>query len=365
MSDRIYGFDIIRLVFFHAIFIFHLSLMMFYTTEIASSRFSSFSYAFEAYARTFSSGGFVVIFLTCLLMGFSESRILSKLKLFGFMIAAWLIFQLILAPAYNSPVGWDVYPLILFTVSICLVLKLISDRLVYLLSIAGFVMLWIPFWEFRSLVMPMSEPLQNILGFADCNLKEADEWPILPWAGICWMSYGVGLKVGKMWKTKPISLRLSLIELIIWISLLALSSVNYGPMYRVSLGNEFSCAMYRFPPLVFWSHFIWPLFFIRISLDVRVQDYLSRLSISKAISSLTMSRCFWLSYFVAYIYTFILGELYQYGVKISYDSIYYSLPLILLLGFSLSELTANFLERVGRKLLKNYGKKKADHQILI
>ena len=267
------------------------------------------------------------------------------------MIFAWLIFQLILAPAYDSPVGWDVYPLILFSIGICLFCRLISDKLVYLMSLIGFCMMWIPFWEYRSKVLPMSEPLQNILGFVDCNLKEADEWPILPWAGICWLSYGIGLKVGQIWKKNPAMLKISALEITGWVSLLALSTNNYGAMYRVSLGNEFSCAMYRFPPIVFWSHFIWPLFLLRLSLDVRVQHYLSRLSISQAISSLTMSRNFWLSYFVNYVLTFIYGEIYQYSTAVRYESMYITIPFFALFGFIFAEFVANRLEKYSKGLI--------------
>ena len=202
MKERIYGFDIVRLVFFIAIYIFHLSLALFYTTEIASSRFSTVSYAAEALCSNIFFGRIYNNLSNSHVNGFLRFRHTKKLKIFSFMIFAWLIFQLILAPAYDSPVGWDVYPLILFSIGICLFCRIISDKLVYLMSLIGFCMMWIPFWEYRSKVLPMSEPLQNILGFVDCNLKEADEWPILPWAGICWLSYGIGLKVGQIWKKK-------------------------------------------------------------------------------------------------------------------------------------------------------------------
>ena len=179
MKQRVYGFDLIRAMFF-AIYIFHVSLMMFYSTEIAVSSFSKVALFLENYARTFSVSGFTVIFLTCLLMGFSNSNVGAKLKLFSFMFFAWMIFQKILSPAYDAAFGWDVYPLILFSIGICLFLRTISNKLIYILSFVGFIMLWIPFWEYRQSVLPMSESWQNILGFTDCSIKEADEWPIFP-----------------------------------------------------------------------------------------------------------------------------------------------------------------------------------------
>ena len=116
MKQRVYGFDLIRAISFFAIYIFHVSLMMFYSTEIAVSSFSKVALFLENYARTFSVSGFTVIFLTCLLMGFSNSNVGAKLKLFSFMFFAWMIFQKILSPAYDAAFGWDVYPLILFSI---------------------------------------------------------------------------------------------------------------------------------------------------------------------------------------------------------------------------------------------------------
>ena len=93
MKQRVYGFDLIRAISFFAIYIFHVSLMMFYSTEIAVSSFSKVALFLENYARTFSVSGFTIIFLTCLLMGFSNSNVGAKLKLFSFMFFAWMIFQ--------------------------------------------------------------------------------------------------------------------------------------------------------------------------------------------------------------------------------------------------------------------------------
>ena len=267
LNKRIYGFDIIRSASFFAIYIFHLSITTFNTPEVAASHFSKVAYVMEAYARTFSISGFTIIFLTCFLMAFRESKLKTRLRLFIFMFLGWIVFQKINIPAYDAKFGWDIYPLILFSIGICLFLRPISHKLIYLLSFLGFAMLFVPFWELGEYLPSMNLSWQNILGFADCNVLEVDEWPIFPWAGICWLAYGLGMKSSGKWKNSPSSLRVSNIEAVLWFVILFASKNLYGPMYNVSLGYDFSCSMYRFPPMVFWAHFVWPLFFIRISLD--------------------------------------------------------------------------------------------------
>lgn len=346
MENRIYGFDIIRTVSFFAIYIFHLSITTFNTPEITASYFSSVAYVLEAYARTFSVSGFTIIFLTCFLMAFRDTKIKTRLRLFVFMFLAWVLFQILITPAYDAKFGWDVYPLILFSISICLFLRLISHRLIYLLSALGFFMLFIPFWELREYMPTMNQSWQNILGFADCNKLEVDEWPILPWAGICWLAYGIGMKTSSKWKNSSSDLKVSKIEAIMWLSIFLVSKNFYGPMYNVSLGYDFSCSMYRFPPAVFWAHFVWPLFFIRISLDDRVQKYLSSLYSPRVISNFTMNQHFWLSYFLNFIVCFYLGHFYRYYLGKDGANIYWLVPLCFSIGFPLSETMAFLTKKI-------------------
>ena len=124
MNKRIYGFDIIRSASFFAIYIFHLSITTFNTPEVAASHFSKVAYVMEAYARTFSISGFTIIFLTCFLMAFRESKLKTRLRLFIFMFLGWIVFQKINIPAYDAKFGWDIYPLILFSIGICLLRSL-------------------------------------------------------------------------------------------------------------------------------------------------------------------------------------------------------------------------------------------------
>ena len=165
------------------------------------------------------------------------------------------------------------------------------------------------------------------------------------------MSYGIGLKLGAIWKSQPTKLRISLAEAMGWGGLLYMSTKFYGPMYHVSLGSEFSCMMYRFLPVVFWSHFIWPLFFIRLSLDVRIQHYLASLSFPSFISSLTMSKHFWISYFTNYIFCFFYAKSYHYLLNINANNISWLIPAIGLLGFPFSECVAHYISKAKTKIL--------------
>lgn len=346
MEKRIYGFDIIRTLSFFAIYIFHLSITTFNTPEVAASYFSKVAYIMEAYARTFSVSGFTIIFLTCFLMAFSQTPLKLRLRIFGFMFLGWIVFQLLVGSSYQTIISWDVYPLILFSIGICLICRSFSDRLVYALSVIGFIMLFIPFWKFRDLLPAMSLSTQNILGFADCNNLEVDEWPILPWAGICWLAYGIGMKTFEKKSISVDSLRVETTELAVWACLLCVSLAYYGDMYNVSLGYKFSCSMFRFPPTVFWAHFIWPLFFMRIALDPRFQNYLSKLSVPKFLGKLTMNRHFWLSYFINFVTCSALGEFYKYELSLDGANVYWLVPLCYSIGFPLSESLAFLLEKL-------------------
>ncbi|HRO67654.1 MAG TPA: hypothetical protein PL182_08835, partial [Pseudobdellovibrionaceae bacterium] len=85
-------------------------------------------------------------------------------------------------------------------------------------------------------------------------------------------------------------------ELAAWAVLLGVSVPFWGAFYGVPIGPNFYCHTLRQPPLIFWAHFIWVLFAMRLSLVTAVNDRLGRLGFVRWISNLQWNRHFGLTY---------------------------------------------------------------------
>ncbi len=308
MSERLHGLDYIRLVSFFAIATFHVSLIHYYTPAIDIAEQSVVIKATEQISRLLAFSGFTICFLSSLLTAFSGSSLKKRIRLFAFLIVGWATFSALMSTPEETWLVWDIYPLIFTGIMLCSIIQLRSEKLLRFFGVLGFCMLWIPFWDFREIV-PLTGDLKIMFGFGQCP-TDVVEWPVFPWIGLVFFGYWVGNELRHRWTEGDRDFfRMSKKETIFWAAALGASMLDVGNFYGIRLGQAFTCEAYRQPPLAWWSHFIWPLFFIRASFEPRVQSALARLPLSRFISGLAVSRKFWLVYFVNYVFCYVIDML--------------------------------------------------------
>jgi hypothetical protein len=306
-QNRIHGLDAIRLVSFFAIATFHISLIHYFQTDIVIANESIIIRIVEQIARALAFSGFTIAFLTSLLTAISSSSALNRVRLFSFLVFGWFVFSALMNKPDDMFLVWDIYPLLFSGILIATIVEIYFPRFVYALGIIGFSMLWIPFWDFMQLTDPDVSEVWIVFGLASCEVG-AIEWPILPWIGLPWFGYACGLAIKKFSLTGRLSeTNFTKKESMFWLVVLCTSIFGFGGFYKIKLGSAFSCEAYRQSPFVWWAHFIWVLFFIRLSFDTRIQARLASLKLFRFVSNLAISRKFWLAYFLNYLLAFTLS----------------------------------------------------------
>ncbi len=311
-GERILGWDLIRLVSFMAIAVFHISVIHFHTNELALSDRSTFIYVVETLARSISFSGFTVLFLSSVLTGFSGSSLVKRLRLFAFLFVGWLLLCYLIRARYSMLTTWDIYLLIISGVFVASLAELIGPRAIRGLALCGFVMLWVPVWDLGDYVensFGMPPMWQSVLGFANCSISFS-EWPLLPWVGMIWFGYGAGVELKAMMVAgRERELDFNRTEAVVWLAMLGASIPQWGAFFNIGLVDFFRCDAYKQPPVVFWSHLIWPIFLMRLSLDSSVRGWLNRRRIVHWVASLAISRSFWLAYAMHYVLALFLSFL--------------------------------------------------------
>lgn len=291
--NRILGWDIIRLFSFIAIAYFHFLYICWYQLEEPAKSYSLLFYYLSQYSRLISFSGFSILLLSSILWGFKNK--LPSNKFYVFLIIASLGLSYLTSDT-DFELSWDIYFLLIIGF---ISLKLIKNKI--LLGVLGIFFLWIPFWKLRSiLVLPN---WLNEIVFGICETDNGD-WPILPWIGLIWFGYFLGEFIKKYY------LFLNTIkkyELAVWLIILTISILQFGPYYRTKIGPGFACDMFTQPPHVFWSHIVWVLFLMRLSLLSSIQNKFARNKIGIFISNLMISKKFW----AAYVIHFIVIQIYN------------------------------------------------------
>jgi len=306
-ENRIHGLDAIRLISFFAIATFHISLIHYFETDIAVANESIIIRIVEQIARALAFSGFTIVFLTSLLTSISSSSKLNRIRLFSFLIFGWFVFSALMSKPHDSFLIWDIYPLLFTGILTATVVEAYAPRLIPILGIIGFCMLWIPFWDLMQFDYRDVSDVWIVFGLAPCDIGGI-EWPILPWIGLPWFGYACGLFLKNYTSTDRLSeLNLKKKEALFWLAVLIVSSFGFGSFYSIKLGSHFSCEAYRQSPFIWWAHFSWVLFFIRLSFDARVQAKLASLKLFRSISNLAISRKFWLAYFLNYLLAYTLS----------------------------------------------------------
>jgi hypothetical protein len=297
-KERLIALDLLRFFSYWAIVVFQAVLFYFYSPEMPFLDISPILKFFDHYARTLAFSGFTIVLLSSFLVTYSRALSLKRARLFGVIALGWFVLSLFMND--GAWLSWDVYSLYFAGLAFYMVLK----RGHYLLGWLGFILLWIPFWTFESWRGFLSVDAQHVFGLAPCVGREITEWPLLPWIGLVWVGSSLGSMARQQHAEGKGLMRWP--EGLLWIGMVMASVPQWGAYFHIRIGPYFSCDAFRQTPLVFWSHMIGPLLIMRLAFDPRVQRFLARQSLARSISSLAISRHFWLAYIVQYVYLLLL-----------------------------------------------------------
>lgn len=252
-------------------------------------------YWITTYSRYMSYSGFIIVGLTTFVMGMNDSlcSITRKTYLFFllFLFGGFVLFPVFWGMSFRPE--WDIYQFFILTVILIIGLRRLSDKVIYYTGLLGFILLWIPFWQWEYIIQDLPLVHEILLGI--CGDVKMGTWPILPWLGLPVMSYALGywckqnLEKLKSWQNCDW----------LFLPLLILSIPNAVVHYRYpDVGPNFYCYVNRAGPVAFWSTFIWVYFFMRISLLTNINKILQNTILIKHVSKMQLSQNFALFYLV-------------------------------------------------------------------
>lgn len=355
MNQRLLGLDLIRLLCFVGIVVFHSTWVIWKGPFGPPDPLPTAIWTYALlYARVFAFSGFVIVFLTSFLIGTSwgaerkcgwgrvrtSARISLAPKLY-FILGAWLTFCLCVYLREGVfHLMWDVYPLLFVgIVSGRTLLRFPSKRLGFFVMIAG-AMLSVPFWTFS--VEKLLPFWWGEVFFGHCPEDYAD-WPLLPWIGLVWLGMIGGKTFAeKLKESGGSAFRFRKSEWLIWGPGLCMFIVFSDAYFHTLLGDGWACYTFRQSPPVFWGHFLFWAFLVRLSFHPRVQRFLNETRLFTWVSHLAISRSFYLAYLTHFLLIFALVGLLDPQQKAEAPWV---LNAILLLNLPLTEILVRFVPR--------------------
>lgn len=236
-------------------------------------QFSSSFSIFIRLTELFWYSGWAIVFLFAFLYGMRWGR--GKAIPYS-LVAVLLLLQLVLSFAFwrfeKFELFWDVYGFLAMGFLLCRWLSVIQSRQkIFAIILLGFVF---SFFEFNHLRWFSGSALASILWGGCANGNSG--FPLFPFVGLFASFYFVGflfqskaLEFLKLLPKRP--------ELLTWLGLLVFSAMSYPPTFDFFKGVYLlgECRMFDLPRLYFWGGLISFLFFLRIALIEKLNDWLS------------------------------------------------------------------------------------------
>ena len=332
-----YGLDIIRFIAITHIIHFHVYEMLFYTDIVPFK-----SGIFFSITRTFSISVFIIIALISFLYGLKKVSKKRRKKLLILLPLGCIILLFTQGdePFKDLYTNWDIFGFLVIAILSLYGLEKFK-KLIMPAAVIGFVLLCVPLWEW----FPASGSyLKNILVGNCVAGVPGNAFPIFPWIGLIWFCYGLGVWTRKG-GIKYLS-KWTKVELFIWLALFIIAFPQWGAYYSTPVGSGFFCFMLRQTPLVFWSHFIVILFFIRLSLVSNVNNYLAQFKMCLWLKQLVWMRLFG----ICYVTHFIFIGLYYLFIPIRLNEIHCLIGAIQ--AFVLTEISVRSVIYIDQKFLQ-------------
>lgn len=300
VNTRYLAIDLLRLLIFQAIVIYHSSWIIWISSYGPPDPFPTPIWrAASIFARALAFSGFTLAFLCSFLFGFKNKSSSKKSWIFLFLALGWLIYCFCV---YFKELGkfhlmWDIYPLLCVGFLTGQFFLKRSVRFQVFLVFLFLLGLSIPFWRIGLKFTPW---LAEVL-IGRCPFDYAD-WPILPWIFLIWLGLIIGNLVNRgvvkygnnflVYRSK---------EYFFWVFIVIVFIPFSGSYYKTLLGDSWACFTFRQSPVIFFSNFFFWVLIIRIALIPSVQSWLSRNKIALWLSNLSINRHFFLAYLIHYV----------------------------------------------------------------
>lgn len=299
-KPRFYGLDLLRLLFIFSILIFHTYETFFYNNEFILSDKKTVFLFLHVFARSFSFSGFGFVTLTSFLLGSLALTRKRWMYLMGVLSLGFVLLSWMEADGENLFFfQWDIYTFHFFSFALIWILN-ISPTLIKVVSFSALPLLFFPIWQL-DVFLPDNTFIKDAL-LGDCSIIGHGSWPIFPWVAIPLVSYSLAryifsspLRLGKLGTFDKK-------EKWLWPLLLFLTLPFIGGYFSTPIGPGFACYVHRRPPIEFWSHWLWVIFFMRVSFLKTVNVYLKSKDTVQFLSKLQWSRNIGLAYAIHFAF---------------------------------------------------------------
>ena len=315
---RYYTFDIIRLISFAAIVWWHYAYAM-WAGGVSRNPLASESLLWHSMGQVslfLAFSGFSVIVLSSFLTGLVGRKV-QQFKFIAFFIVGWALFTLVGRLTYGLWFfEWDIYPFLIISFLSLRVFQFFRSGAVLLVAAGvGCIVSLIPFWRFDF--FNTLHPLAKAVLVGSSQGEALGQWPVLPFIGLVWCFYGLGrylktegrlLLGGAQVRGRPNQsfLPWQRAEFFVWPVVLGAGALCLGAHMGHSIDVYLDAKLYRLPPYQLWGQLLWVVFFMRLGLLQKVQEFLARQSWVQWVGQLQVSKNFWAMYVVHYLVIFLL-----------------------------------------------------------
>lgn len=302
--QRYYFIDIVRLISMFCIICFHTYSVVYYVEYVNARFYGSVFHSITPLPRFMAFSGLSILGISVFLFGLRWPEKPSLKFLAGLMFAGML---LLLVGQGDEPFRdlvweWDIYQ---FLVVCLFLLYFLSSHPLWtrVLGIIGLITTFIPLWPYSD-AWNIPILLKHIF-FGVCDGGGRGGWALYPNLGFAFFHFALGREVRK---NKFRFSRFPVWEAVLWLVLLIPSVPHLGEYIDVTVGPNFYCYIFRKPPLIFWAHYVWILFFLRVALWERWNRFLSTQFWARWISNLEWSRSFGVCYFLHLVWILVVAN---------------------------------------------------------
>ncbi len=315
----LHGIDLLRTLSFFCITTYHSYATFIFVPYNPADWAGTPMPLIDALPRAFPFSGFTIVAIYAFLSGLRNRPLPLKRPLIA-VIPGLLLLMLIYSDFDRWEIfwEWDIYHYLLVSLLSLLLLSR-TKALAYAFGALGGVLLLFPLWNWipaSSLPLPLAHALVGI-----CDSDGRGGWFLLPWIGFPWLFFALG----RFWNRLP---SVSYRELFFWAPPLLLGTLTWGSYFGVDIGPGFYCFMFRQPPYVFWGHFLWITFVLRLSATPGAQAFLERFAFLRWLSGLRINRHFGLAYLLQLFWLW-LGSLFLLPALGARGCFYLFVPLLI------------------------------------
>lgn len=305
---RLLLLDLVKVFSMISIVIFHFNEFIF-DAEYNPLRNETLFFRYSAYFAEFTSfGGQTIVSVVTFLFGFSQPKLSVKkylklmvILLIGYVIVGWSYYG---GDAFKE-FYWDIYPFHI-VVFATLILFNYFEKLIPIASIAGAIMLLLPFQKWSTAVGGRNLTREILVGI--CNSVYKSSWPLLPWIGLAWMFYGIGSWLRRNPQHVARWATLSRAEGVFSCSVIVWCCFCFRTLFGLPYGEGLYCYILQLPHYVTWSYILFIGVLIRLSFVRAVDSTISQQPVLRTLAKSAWAKYLGYSYLLQMILLGLWGN---------------------------------------------------------